>query len=66
MDRLNAEIHKAISTDEMKKRFADFGAEAAPTTPGAFTALIKSEIASWTQGSEGRRHKARVTVDRSL
>jgi tripartite-type tricarboxylate transporter receptor subunit TctC len=49
VDRLNAEIHKALSTTEMKKRFADFGAEAAPTTPEAFTGLIESEIASWTK-----------------
>ncbi len=49
MDTLNAEIHKALATDEMKKRFADFGAEPAPTTPEAFTAIVKSEIAKWSK-----------------
>jgi len=47
VDRLNAEIHKALATDAMKKHFADFGAEAAPMTPEAFSAKVRSEIASW-------------------
>ena len=48
-DRINAEIHKILATAEMKKRFAEFGAEPAPTTPEAFNALVKSEIAKWTR-----------------
>lgn len=47
VDRLNAEIHKALATDAMKKHFADFGAEAAPMTPEAFSAKVRSEIANW-------------------
>jgi tripartite-type tricarboxylate transporter receptor subunit TctC len=47
IDRLNAEIHKSMATDDMKKRFADFGAEAAPTTPEGFNAIVRSEIAKW-------------------
>ena len=39
IDRLNAEIHKVLATDDMKKRFADFGAEPSPTTPEAFNAM---------------------------
>jgi tripartite-type tricarboxylate transporter receptor subunit TctC len=38
-----------LATDDMKKRFADFGAEPAPTTPEAFNAIIKSEIAKWSK-----------------
>lgn len=49
IDRLNAEIGKILGTDEMKKRFADFGAEPTPTTPEAFTALVKNEIAKWSK-----------------
>jgi tripartite-type tricarboxylate transporter receptor subunit TctC len=48
IDRLNAEIHKAIATPDMKKVFTDFGAEPDPTTPEAFSAYVKSEIAKWT------------------
>ncbi|MFN7086050.1 MAG: Bug family tripartite tricarboxylate transporter substrate binding protein [Burkholderiales bacterium] len=47
IDRLNAEIHKALATDAMKKHFADFGAEPAPMTPEAFSATVKAEIAKW-------------------
>jgi tripartite-type tricarboxylate transporter receptor subunit TctC len=49
IDRLNAEIHKVLASDDMKKRFADFGAEPSPTTPEAFNAMIKSEIAKWSK-----------------
>ena len=49
IDRFNAEIHKTMTTDEMKKRFADFGAVAAPTTPDAFNTIVKNEIAKWSK-----------------
>jgi len=49
MDRLNGEIRKALGTDDMKKLFADFGAEPAPTTPEGFSALVKTEIANWSR-----------------
>ncbi|MEQ1774964.1 MAG: tripartite tricarboxylate transporter substrate binding protein [Burkholderiales bacterium] len=47
MERLNAEIHKALSTADVKKRFADFGAEPSPMTPEAFSAHVRGEIAKW-------------------
>lgn len=49
LDRLNAEIHKAMATADMKKVFADFGAEPSPTTPEAFSAMVKTEIAKWSK-----------------
>jgi tripartite-type tricarboxylate transporter receptor subunit TctC len=49
IDRLNTEIHKTMTTDDMKKRFADFGAVGAPTTPDGFNTIVKSEIAKWTK-----------------
>ena len=49
IDRLNAEIHRILATEEMKKRFSDFGAEPSPTTPEAFNALVKNEIAKWSK-----------------
>jgi tripartite-type tricarboxylate transporter receptor subunit TctC len=49
IDRLNTEIHKTMTTEEMKKRFADFGAVAAPTTPDGFNTIVKNEIAKWTR-----------------
>jgi tripartite-type tricarboxylate transporter receptor subunit TctC len=49
IERLNAEINKILVTDEIKKRFADFGAEPTPATPEAFTAMFKAEIARWVK-----------------
>ncbi len=49
VDRLNAEIHKTMTTEDMKKRFADFGAVAAPTTPEGFNTIVKNEIAKWSK-----------------
>ena len=49
IDRLNTEIHRTMATDDMKKRFADFGAEPAPTTPEGFNAIVRAEIAKWSK-----------------
>ena len=49
IDRLNAEIRTILNTEDMKKRFADFGAEPAPTTPDAFNAIVRKEIAKWSK-----------------
>ena len=47
IQRLNAEINRALDTPELKARLEAEGAEAAPDTPAAFGALIASEIARW-------------------
>jgi len=58
VDRLNAEIHKAMASEMMKKHFADFGAEAAPMTPDAFSAKVKTEIARWRKVIQSANIKA--------
>ncbi len=45
--KLNAEINKALATDEMKAFLAREGAEASPRTPEAFAELIQADIARW-------------------
>jgi tripartite-type tricarboxylate transporter receptor subunit TctC len=49
IDRLNTEIQKTMASDELKKRFAEFGAVAAPTTPEGFNTIVKNEIAKWSK-----------------
>ena len=49
IDRLNGEIHKAMGSPEMKKLYVEFGAEPSPTTPEAFSAMVKKEIAKWSK-----------------
>ena len=44
---LNAEINKALTTDEMKRFFAQEGAEPVALTPEAFAAMIRTEIQRW-------------------
>jgi tripartite-type tricarboxylate transporter receptor subunit TctC len=44
---LNAEVGRALQTPELRARLDAEGADAAPTTPEAFGALIASEIARW-------------------
>lgn len=47
VERLNREVVAVMSTDEMKQRMQADGAEAHPTTPAEFTALIRDDIAKW-------------------
>ena len=49
LDRLSDEIHKAMATPEMKRVFVDFGAEPAPSTPEAFSGMVRNEIAKWSK-----------------
>jgi tripartite-type tricarboxylate transporter receptor subunit TctC len=58
MERLNAEIHKALATAEVKKRFADFGAEPSPMTPEAFSSHVRGEIAKWSKVVKENQIKA--------
>jgi tripartite-type tricarboxylate transporter receptor subunit TctC len=47
VQRLNAEINRALATAALKARLEAEGAEAAPDSPAAFGALITSEIVRW-------------------
>ena len=58
IDRLNAEIHKTMASDDLKKRFAEFGALAAPTTPEGFNTIVKNEIAKWGKVIREANNKA--------
>ena len=43
VDRLNAEVRKALAQPDVKERFAGLGAEVAPTSPEQLGAIIRSE-----------------------
>ncbi len=45
--RLNAEINKAVSDPDMKKRFAALGADLTESNPAECAAFVKSELALW-------------------
>jgi tripartite-type tricarboxylate transporter receptor subunit TctC len=56
---LNAEITKAVSSEEMKRFFAQEGAEPEGLTPEQFAALIRAEIARWQKVAR----EANIRVD---
>lgn len=45
--KLNGEIHRILAADDVKARLADEGAEPVVTSPEAFSAFVKNEIAKW-------------------
>jgi len=47
IDRLHAEIVKALNTPEMRQRLADDGAEVESSTPAELARFVHSEIAKW-------------------
>jgi tripartite-type tricarboxylate transporter receptor subunit TctC len=47
VDRLNAAINRAISSDSFKEKFAKIGDEPGGGTPEDFAAIIKSDSAKW-------------------
>jgi tripartite-type tricarboxylate transporter receptor subunit TctC len=49
LERISADLMKAVSSPEVVKRYADAGVEAAPTTPEQFTEFARAEIAKWAK-----------------
>jgi tripartite-type tricarboxylate transporter receptor subunit TctC len=47
VQKLNAEIGKALANPELSKRFADMGLEAKHSTPEAFGKFLQAEITRW-------------------
>jgi tripartite-type tricarboxylate transporter receptor subunit TctC len=47
VDKLHADLVKAIQDPDVKKKFADLGVEAVYDTPEQFAAFIKSETAKY-------------------
>lgn len=47
VDRINAELHKAMQSPKVTKLFADFGFEALPGTPQDFYKLARAESERW-------------------
>ena len=49
IDRLNAEVSKALKHPEMRRRLQTEGADAVASSPQEFGAFFKAEIAKWTR-----------------
>lgn len=57
VQRLNAEINRALALPEVQQQLATEGAVPAPTTPQAFGALIAREIPRWAEVARAGRVK---------
>jgi tripartite-type tricarboxylate transporter receptor subunit TctC len=47
--RLNTEINKILATEEIKKKFADLGADIRPMSVAQFTKFVQAESAKYVQ-----------------
>jgi tripartite-type tricarboxylate transporter receptor subunit TctC len=56
--KLNAEINRALATDEMKDFLAREGAEASPMTPEAFAEVVRADIERWKRVAKAADIKA--------
>jgi tripartite-type tricarboxylate transporter receptor subunit TctC len=48
VERLNAELRKALAHPDVARRFAELGLDPLPMTPAAFGDFMKAEAARWT------------------
>ncbi len=48
VDRLAKEIHKSLSTPELRKRFTDAGIDVFWSGPSEFADFVKTELVKWT------------------
>ena len=55
IDRINAEVRRALADPEMKKRFADLGGEARGGSPEEMRAYVEGEINKWKRLIEVRK-----------
>lgn len=58
VNRLNAELVKALKQPEVKARFTQIGAEAVGSTPAELAQYLKSETAKWSEIVRARNIKA--------
>jgi tripartite-type tricarboxylate transporter receptor subunit TctC len=55
VDRINAEVRKALADSDTRKRFADLGGEARGGTPEEMRAYVEGEINKWKRLIEVRK-----------
>ena len=56
--KLNAELNKALASQEMKDLFAKEGAEGAPMSVAEFSKTVESEINNWKRVAQQAKIKA--------
>jgi tripartite-type tricarboxylate transporter receptor subunit TctC len=59
VDRLNAELRRAVAVPEVKRTLESMGGDARATTPAEMRALVASQLATWTRLAK----EAGITID---
>jgi tripartite-type tricarboxylate transporter receptor subunit TctC len=59
VDRLNAELRRAIAAPEVKGKLEGMGGDPRPTTPAEMRALVASQLATWSRLAK----EANITID---
>jgi tripartite-type tricarboxylate transporter receptor subunit TctC len=49
VEKLNAEVRKALEDPELQKRFADIGGEIRAYSPDEFRAFVQAELDKWAK-----------------
>jgi tripartite-type tricarboxylate transporter receptor subunit TctC len=49
VQRLNAEVRRAIAAPDLRARLESFGAEVRGTTPAEMRELVERQVALWTK-----------------
>ncbi|HEY6821226.1 MAG TPA: tripartite tricarboxylate transporter substrate binding protein [Burkholderiales bacterium] len=49
LERISADLVRAVTSPDTKERLAAAGIEAAPTTPEEFSAFLKADVAKWAK-----------------
>src|SRR5262249_41525603 len=59
IDRLNAELRRAVAVPEVKGKLEGMGGDPRPTTPTEMRALVASQLATWSRLAK----EANITID---
>jgi tripartite-type tricarboxylate transporter receptor subunit TctC len=59
VDRLNAELRRAIAASEVKGKLEGMGGDPRPTTPAEMRALVASQLATWSKLAK----EANIAID---
>jgi tripartite-type tricarboxylate transporter receptor subunit TctC len=59
VDRLNAELRRAVAAPEVKGKLEGMGGDPRPTTPAEMRALVASQFATWSRLAK----EANITID---
>lgn len=49
LEKLHQEVLRALASDDVKARFAEMGAQPAPTSAAEFNGFIRTEVERWTK-----------------